>query len=88
MHPNIIMSHMRLALALREALSDADHDKVVGDAKELILAARKIAGPARDVDAILDHLTDLLLPYSLRPVLFEGALALKSDNGYLRAVPL
>jgi hypothetical protein len=86
---------MRLALVLSNAGPAAHHDEIVADARELILANRRLSrthpDPSTDVDAIVRRITLITSRYGIRTeTLFghAGVLSMRLPNGSRYRVPL
>ena len=68
-HDPIRTDHMRLAVLLREHGQHTPSERIVRDARELILANRKFRGVPTNGDertAIVQRTNDVLEPYGLR----------------------
>ena len=92
-------AYMRLALVLRDAMSSdplgdpAIEDEIVSDAKELILANRKLQriGPCPEATEIMRRVDRILAPYGIRAECLYGGLptlVVNLANGTDYAVPV
>ncbi len=85
----IIQDHMRLVLILRRAIGPASLDEpIIADAREMILAARRLASGGNS-DAIIRRMRTIMQPYGLKPYDMRGAIVLPLDShGFHFQVPL
>jgi hypothetical protein len=79
--------HMRLASVLRRAIGPGPTDDyIASDAKELILAARRLASGG-DEPAIMRRIASVLRSYGIRPLAIRGAIVLPISSGIDFTVP-
>ncbi len=77
----ILTEHMRLALVLRRAIGTGAADSfIVNDAREMILAARRLAAGG-DESAILRRIALLMQSYGIRPLAIRGTVVLSLPGG-------
>jgi hypothetical protein len=83
----ILTDHMRLALVLRRAIGTGAADSfIVNDARELILASRRLAAGG-DGPAIMRRVATVLQAYDIRPMDIRGRIILPLKGGISWEVP-
>jgi hypothetical protein len=83
----ILTDHMRLALVLRRAIGTGAADSfIVNDARELILASRRLAAGG-DGPAIMRRVGTLMQSYGLKPLEVRGRIILPLPGGVAWEVP-
>lgn len=83
----IIVDHLRLASVLRRAIGQGPTDDyVASDARELILAARRLATDG-DEPAIMRRVGTVLQSYGIRPLAIRGRIILPLRGGVSWTVP-
>ncbi len=84
---DILTDHMRLALVLRRAIGTGAADTfIVNDARELILAGRRLAAGG-DGPAIMRRVGTLMQAYDIRPMDIRGRIILPLKGGISWEVP-